>query len=74
MCSFKDGNPAKCWDDWQECKEKNCPLAHPKKPLKVDDAEVEQLSFAANGSMQQQNGTYREAQGRPGAGETRGEA
>ena len=51
MCSYKDGNPAKCWDDWQECKEKNCPLAHHKTALKVIDAEVEQLSFAANGNI-----------------------
>ena len=27
MCSFKDRKPAKCWDDWQECTEQNCPLA-----------------------------------------------
>ena len=26
MCSYKDRIPAKCWDDWQECKEQNCPL------------------------------------------------
>ena len=26
MCSYKNRVPATCWDDWQECKEQNCPL------------------------------------------------
>ena len=23
-CGFKNGKPAKCWDDWIKCEEKNC--------------------------------------------------
>lgn len=25
-CSFKNLRPAKGWDDWQQCKEENCPF------------------------------------------------
>ena len=49
MCSLKDGIPAKCWDDWQECKESNCPLHVHKAAVK--DVGMEQLSFAPNGNI-----------------------
>lgn len=33
-CAFKNGHPAKCWDDWQECTEENC-LYYGRKPKKT---------------------------------------
>lgn len=37
LCSFKDGQRARCWDDWQECKQKNCPLINKSKVAKTQD-------------------------------------
>lgn len=49
MCSYKDRESAKCWADWQECKEQNCPLKVPKAADPPE--EMEQLSFAPNGNI-----------------------
>lgn len=37
MCNYKNGKTATCWSEWQECKEKNCCLAHPELKKPVDD-------------------------------------
>lgn len=45
MCSFKNGKVANCWDDWQECKEKNCCLIYPKLKEPIDDQLEGQMSI-----------------------------
>lgn len=37
MCNYKNGQKAKCWAEWQECKEKNCTIVHPEIEKRIDD-------------------------------------